>query len=131
MKYKGKELKEFRSTENVAFNPPHQMIVWNDTYKPLTTWVLAYLPSVPYAVATVTGNRFEHCAEILEAKTNWDVYMERHGTPTISLEEAIETFDDYNIPCTFCPARGRCSADDKGLSCNQIFKAWAESEAKK
>ena len=29
MKYKGKELDVFKSNENIAFNPPHQMLVWD------------------------------------------------------------------------------------------------------
>ena len=46
MKYKGKELIEFKSDENVAFNPPRQMIVWNyGMGNPLVEYVAAFCPS--------------------------------------------------------------------------------------
>lgn len=30
MKYNGKELTKFKSNNNVAFNPPKVMLVWDD-----------------------------------------------------------------------------------------------------
>ena len=131
MKYKGKELDVFKSDENVAFNPSHPMIVWNDSCGPVEALVLAYLPSVPYPVATVTGNRFKHCAEVPKSKTNWEVYQERYGATMKSLDEALEVFNAHTVvPCQFCPARGHCASDVSPESCRETIKEWGEMEAK-
>ena len=46
MKYKGKELDVFKSDKNVAFNPPRQMLVWDDVMNnPLVEYVGTLLPS--------------------------------------------------------------------------------------
>lgn len=67
MKYRGTELKEFTSKKPVVFDPPREMLVWdNHTEIPAQTFVHAYIPQVSLSVITDIGN-FAHCAEIPEA----------------------------------------------------------------
>lgn len=66
MKYKGIELKEFTSDEPIAFDPPREMFVWdNSNTEPRKAEVYAYLPG---RSPRVQCNDFEwyHCAEIPE-----------------------------------------------------------------
>ena len=130
MKYKGKELDVFKSDENVAFNPSHPMIVWNDSCAPVEALVLAYLPSVPYPVATVTGNRFKHCAEVPKSKTNWEAYREHQGC-SLPLDCAKDLFRMDLPRCIFCPAAELCIKQaHNGIECSKVFSEWAEREAK-
>ena len=131
MKYKGKELTEFKSDNNVAFNPSKDMIVWDDEeHKYHETKVLAYTPGISYPVITWTGTPYRFCAEVPKGKTNWDVYQERYGATMKSLKEAIESFNASHIPCEFCPARGHCASDVRSGECAETFAEWAETEAK-
>ena len=77
MKYKGKELDVFKSDENVAFNPPHQMLVWDrESAEPSVEYVAAFCPSRVNAVIINDGGVYQHCAENPKAKTNWEVYAD-------------------------------------------------------
>lgn len=66
MKYKGIELNEFTSDTPIAFDPPREMFVWdNSNNEPRKAEVYAYLPR---RSPRVQCNDFEwyHCAEIPE-----------------------------------------------------------------
>ena len=131
MKYKGKELDEFKSDENIAFNPPRLMLVWEDGMdNPLVEYVGAFCPSRASAVIINDGGVYKHCAEIPKSKTNWDEYQERHNVAKLSLERGIEVFKEHDIPCIFCPAREWCNTAANGLdrSCTETFAAWARTE---
>ena len=126
MKYKGKELDVFKSDENVAFNPPHQMLVWDgESIEPLVEYVAAFCPSRVNAVIINDGGVYQHCAENPKAKTNWEVYAERNGITT-SLSSALDVFH-HGIPaCIFCPATNFCRLSER--SCPLNFEKWAKSE---
>lgn len=66
MKYKGIELKEFKSDKPVVFNPAKRMLVWDDwTDEVRQELVIAYLPSWDFP-AIITNVAWRHCAEIPE-----------------------------------------------------------------
>ena len=127
MKYKGKELDVFKSDENVAFNPPRQMLVWdNGMDNPLVEYVGAFCPSRVNAVIIINdGGVYKHCAEIPKAKTNWEVHAERNGITT-SLSSALDVFHQRRPACIFCPAINFCR--HLGRSCSLNFEKWAKSE---
>ena len=127
MKYKGKELDVFESDENIAFNPPHQMLVWDDVMNnPLVEYVAAFCPSRVNAVIINDGRGvYRHCAEIPKAKTNWEVYAERNGITT-SLSSALDVFHQRGPACIFCPAINFCRLSER--SCPLNFEKWAKSE---
>ena len=132
MKYKGKELDVFKSDENVAFNPPRQMLVWDNAMdNPLVEYVGAFCPSRLHAVIINDGGMFHHCAEIPKAKTNWEVYAERNGITT-SLSSALDVFHQRGPACIFCPAINFCRHSDfcrhSERSCPLSFEKWAKSE---
>ena len=130
MKYKGKELDVFKSDENIAFNPPHQMLVWDrESDEPLVRHVAAFCPSRLNAVIINDSGTYRHCAEIPKSKTNWDEYQKRRNIAKLSLERGIEIFKEHDIPCIFCPARKLCNTAASGFrSCTETFAAWAKSE---
>ena len=67
MKCNGTELKEFTSERPVVFDPPKEMLVWdNNADDPVQTFVHAYVPQVSLSAITDSGN-YTHCAEIPEA----------------------------------------------------------------
>ena len=68
MKYKGIELKKFSSDEQVAFNPPKKMLVWDDNIEVREDLVYAYIPQ--RVIYKVIGHScaWAHCAEIPERK---------------------------------------------------------------
>lgn len=67
MKYKGIELKEFKSEKPVLFDPPNLMLVWNDgDSEPSEENVFAFIPNRCYPVIG-TDDNLDHCAEIPEA----------------------------------------------------------------
>ena len=67
MKYKGIELKEFKSDKTVVFDKPREMFVWDDCNPDLlmTDTVYAYLVN---RHPKVQGDKYawQHCAEIPE-----------------------------------------------------------------
>ena len=130
MIYKGIELTEFKSDENVAFNPPRQMLVWDrESAEPSVEYVAAFCPSRVSAVIINDGGVYKHCAEIPKSKTNWDEYQERRNVAKLSLERGIEVFKKHGIPCIFCPAREWCNTAANGFrSCTETFAAWARTE---
>ena len=66
MKYKGIELKEFKSEKPVVFDPPKRMLMWNNCDSgPSEANVFAFIPNRRYPVIG-TDNSFDHCAEIPE-----------------------------------------------------------------
>ena len=66
MKYKGIELKEFKSEKPVIFDPPKRMLVWNDgDCEPFEDNVSAFIPTRYYPVIG-TDDDLDHCAEIPE-----------------------------------------------------------------
>ena len=126
MKYKGKELDVFKSDENIAFNPPHQMLVWDwESAEPLVEYVAAFCPSRVHAVIINDGGVYQHCAEIPKAKTNWEAYAERNGITT-SLSSALDVFHQRGPACIFCPAINFCRRSER--SCPLNFEKWAKSE---
>lgn len=68
MKYKGIELKEI--TKQQIFDPPKELLVWNDTYltEPKKTLVCAIIKLENYYAAIEKGKvpsyQWQHCAEI-------------------------------------------------------------------
>lgn len=69
MKYKGIEIKEFKSNKPVGFNPPKKMLVWNfedDASVQNDVDVYAYLPEQAWPVKCSEVS-WRHCAEIPEA----------------------------------------------------------------
>ena len=126
MKYKGKELVEFKSDKNVAFNPPQQMLVWvRESAEPSVEYVAAFCPSRVNAVIINDGGVYPHCAEIPKAKTNWEVYAERNGITT-SLSSALDVFHQRGPACIFCPAINFCRHSERPCPLN--FEKWAKSE---
>ena len=126
MIYKGKELDVFRSDENIAFNPPHQMLVWDwESTEPLVEYVAAFCPSRLNAVIINDSGEWQYCAEIPKAKTNWEVYAERNGITT-SLSSALDVFHQRGPACIFCPAINFCRHSER--SCPLNFEKWAKSE---
>ena len=126
MIYKGIELTEFKSDENVAFNPPRQMLVWErESFIPLVEYVAAFCPSRVSAVIINDGGVYKHCAEIPKAKTNWEVYAERNGITT-SLSSALDVFHQRGPACIFCPAINFCRHSNRFCPLN--FQKWAKSE---
>lgn len=71
MKYKGIELTEYKTTENVIFDPPKKMLVWNDTNTEcLKDDVVAVIPSRKSYPVVGVKDAWRYCAEISEqAKT--------------------------------------------------------------
>ena len=66
MKYKGIDLKEFKSENPVVFEPPKLMFVWNDgASEPSKDNVFAFIPKTHFSVSG-SYYYFEHCAEIPE-----------------------------------------------------------------
>mgnify|MGYP004643580639 CR=1 FL=1 len=64
--YNGIEFKEFTSDEQVAFNPPKKMLVWDENTEAREDLVYAYIPK--RFVYKVIGHScaWQHCAEIPE-----------------------------------------------------------------
>ena len=131
MIYKGKKLDVFKSDENIAFNPPRQMLVWDiGMDDPLVEYVGAFCPGRVNPVIINDGGLYQHCAEIPKIKTNWDKYQERRNVAKLSLKRGIEVFKEHDIPCIFCPAREWCNTAANDMrSCTEIFVAWAGMEA--
>ena len=68
MKYKGIEIKEFKSEKPVVFDPPRKMFVWNDDYsEPSKDEVLAFIPKANFPVIG-SYYTFDHCAEIPDSE---------------------------------------------------------------
>ena len=133
MKYKGKELDVFRSDENIAFNPPRQMLVWDwGSTEPLVEYVAAFCPSRVKAVIINDGSVYQHCAEIPKPQTNWDIFQQRYGTEKIDVDDAIAEFIYSHMRCDFCPAKQQCSNLHTGnlKACVDTFKSWATAEYK-
>lgn len=66
MKYKGIEIKEFKSENPVVFDPPKLMLVWNyGASEPSKDNVFAFIPKTHFPVIG-SYYSFEHCAEIPE-----------------------------------------------------------------
>ena len=67
MKYNGITLKEFTSDKPVVFDPPKQMLCWNNEGDiPENLQVFAYLPATGYGPAKCWNCNMAHCAEIPE-----------------------------------------------------------------
>ena len=131
MKYNGKELTEFKSNKNIAFNPKQHMIVWGDDEEWYYADIVGYFPDNAHPFLADNNLRYEHGAEIPKPQTNWDVYQERYGATMKSLDEALELFNAYTVVlCQLCPARGHCASDVRSKSCRETFKEWAETEVK-
>ena len=128
MKYKGKELKGFRSDENIAFNPPKTMLVWDDNNGGLChkTKVFAYTPALGRPVITWTGTPFRFCAEIPKAKTNWEAFAEAQEIEVGTKEAVAKFIRTLNIAaCFICPAKKFCKAHD--IECQEAFNEWANA----
>ena len=127
MKYKGKELAEVKVERPTAYDPPREMLVWNECGdEPVKKSVAAILLSLCYPVITVSGNSHAHCAEIPKAKTNWDVFAEKQWLD-VSTEAAVNSFVENSCRCMLCPARTFCYSH--AFDCKKAFKKWAERPA--
>lgn len=64
MKYKGIELKEFKSDKPITFSPPRPMLVWDniESTVPVRRDVLMYHPGYSFPVICV-NNSYRCCAE--------------------------------------------------------------------
>lgn len=67
MKYNGVEVKEFTSDEQVAFNPPKKMLVWDDNIEVREDLVYAYIPKRFMYKVIGHSCAWTHCAEIPQA----------------------------------------------------------------
>ena len=134
MQYKGKELVEFTSDKNVAFNPPKKMLVWDKADNIHQKTVVAYLGGTKniYKVITIdpvdswSSESYAHCAEIPPVRTNWDVFCERYGTD--KNEDLLKMAMFQGIGCLCCPAKSFCKKA-KEPTCHDSFVRWAKSEA--
>lgn len=135
MQYKGKELVEFTSDKNVAFNPPKKMFVWDCEGYIYKRRVVAYLGGYhrDYKVIAFgpideckTLESYAHCAEIPPVRTNWDVFCERYGTD--KNEDLLKMAMFQGIGCLCCPAKSFCKKA-KEPTCHDSFVRWAKSEA--
>ena len=125
MKYKGKELTEFKSDKNIAFNPKQHMIVWGDSKEWYYADIVGYFPDNVRPFFADNNLRYKHGAEIPKAKTNWEVYAERNGITT-SLSSALDVFHQRGPACIFCPAINFCRHSER--FCPPNFEKWAKSE---
>lgn len=133
MQYKGKELVEFTSYKNVAFNPAKKMLVWDKENNICESLVAAYLGRTnnPYKVITIDPvngafSMFAHCSESPLVRTNWDVFCERYGTD--KNEDLLKMAKFQGIGCLCCPAKSFCKKA-KEPTCHDSFVRWAKSEA--
>lgn len=133
MQYKGKELVEFTSDKNVAFNPAKKMLVWDKENNICESLVAAYLGGTnkPYKVITIDPvdgafSMFAHCSESPLVRTNWDVFCERYGTD--KNEDLLKMAMFQGIGCLCCPAKSFCKKA-KEPTCQDSFVRWAKSEA--
>lgn len=67
MKYNGVEVTEFTSDEQVAFNPPKKMLVWDDNIEVREDLVYAYIPKRFMHKVIGHSCAWTHCAEIPQA----------------------------------------------------------------
>lgn len=135
MQYKGKELVEFTSDKNVAFNPPKKMFVWDCEGFIYKRRVVAYFGGYhrDYKVRAFGPideckalESYAHCAEISPVRTNWDVFCERYGTD--KNEDLLKMAMFQGIGCLCCPAKSFCKKA-KEPTCHDSFVRWAKSEA--
>ena len=135
MQYKGKELVEFTSDKNVAFNPPKKMFVWDCEGFIYKRRVVAYFGGYhrDYKVRAFGPideckalESYAHCAEISLVRTNWDVFCERYGTD--KNEDLLKMVMSCGIGCRCCPAKSFCKKA-KEPTCHDSFVRWAKSEA--
>jgi hypothetical protein len=141
MQYKGKELVEFTSDKNVAFNPPKKMFVWDCEGYIYKRRVVAYLGGYhrDYKVIAFgpideckTLESYAHCSESSPTCTNWDVYCERYG---IDKDWDFQKVTSVDLNCTTCPAWKICKKSKIynkgkiGVNCPDPFIRWAKSEA--
>lgn len=131
MKYKGRELTEFKSNKNIAFNPKQHMIVWGDGKEWYYADIVGYFPDNAHPFLADNNLRYKHGAEIPKPQTNWDTFQQRYGTEKIDVKDAITKFIYSHMRCDFCPAKQQCSNLHTGdlKACVDTFKAWAEMEA--
>lgn len=124
MKYNGIELTEFTSDQNIAFNPPKEMVVWdNGDSHPCVRTVCAYIRSHLVALnVTTTGGAYAHCAEKPKGRTNWEVFCKRYPGRRAELYQIAEP----NLSCHICPAKFDCS--HRRPDCLEHFKKWANAE---
>ena len=135
MQYKGKELVEFTSDKNVAFNPPKKMFVWDCEGFIYKRRVVAYFGGYhrDYKVRAFGPideckalESYAHCAEISPVRTNLDVFCERYGTD--KNEDLLNMVLFQRIGCLCCPAKSFCKKA-KEPTCHDSFVRWAKSEA--
>jgi hypothetical protein len=134
MQYKGKELVEFTSDKNVAFNPAKKMLVWDKENNIHQKTVVAYLGGTKntykvkalYSIDSWSSESYAHCAEIPPVRTNWDVFCERYGTD--KNEDLLKMAMFQGIGCRCCPAKSFCKKA-KEPTCHDSFVRWAKSEA--
>lgn len=140
MQYKGKELVEFTSDKNVAFNPAKKMLVWNEADNIHQKTVVAYLGGTKniykvkaiYSIDSLSSESYAHCAEIPPVRTNWDVYCEKYG---IDKDWDFQKVTSVDLNCTTCPAWKICKKSKIcikgkiGVNCPDTFIRWAKSEA--
>ena len=134
MQYKGKELVEFTSDKNVAFNPAKKMLVWDKADNIHQKTVVAYLGGTKniykvkalYSIDSWSSESYAHCAEIPPVRTNWDVFCERYGTD--KNEDLLKMAMFQGIGCLCCPAKSFCKKA-KEPTCHDSFVRWAKSEA--
>lgn len=131
MKYKGRELTEFKSNKNIAFNPKQHMIVWGNAEEWYYADIVGYFPDNAHPFLADNNLRYKHGAEIPKPQTNWDTFQQRYGTEKIDVKDAITKFIYSHMRCDFCPAKQQCSNLHTGdlKACVDTFKAWAEMEA--
>lgn len=105
MKYKGIELKEYKSDKPVVFDPPKKMLVWDEIMDtPLEAKVYSYMPAWIYPVGTSTQT-FCHCAEIPEEPkprraTNLELMKwlaQGNGWCTNTLSSGVWAFHEFDV----------------------------------
>ena len=130
MKYKEKDLEEFKVDQIAIFHKKAKMLVWDDCYEAAKLDdVIAIVPE-RYLPVITKNNAYQHCAMIPTARTNWDVYCENKNIRW-QLDSAVSLIKrNIGAMCIFCPAHKVCKkAKLLDKKCDDIFEDWANAEA--
>lgn len=128
MKYHHKEIIEIKPLQNIAFNPPKELLVWNDDMEePRKMSLVAVISRFDRPFLSSTQEYFQHAGQIDGVKTNWDVYAERYGLES-DFEKIRGSIPNRAVFCDFCPALKYCTECDT-VDCPKNFTDWAYSDA--
>ena len=133
MKYKGIELKEIKITDNVAFNPPRDFLVWDDIDKEAMKITVCAIVKTAGCISVISADGryywryFMHIAEIPTARTNWEAFAEAKKIDAEMKEDIVKFFDySSSVACLFCPAERHCR---RAMGCQDAINEWANAPA--